>query len=75
MSDEKWAPTEADIDEALDVYEQWLTDAFYMTGDKEVAIEKVTTSFNDAPNETFTWVAANKPDLIYDIDEAFPETA
>jgi hypothetical protein len=73
MTHTNWSPSQDDIDEMLDLYESWLNDARNVHPTQEDAINAVMVSFQENPNQVFDWIAQNKPDLIYDVDEKFPE--
>jgi len=74
MVDDSWTPNEDDIDEALNLYDQWLVDAYRQQGSREEAFAMVSLNFDQSSaKETFVWLTQNSPDRIYDIDEQLPE--
>lgn len=71
MLEQEWVPSETEIDEAMALYGEWLTEAFHTTGGQDEAIELVTMNFAEKGSpKAFNWISENNPDRIYDIDEA-----
>jgi hypothetical protein len=63
-----------DVEESLAFYEKVITNSYEESGSKDTAISEATeTLLNSDFRLTFKFVIDNSPELIYAIDETFPD--
>lgn len=63
-----------DSEEALALYEKTITRSYEDSGSKDTAIDEATDVLLQSPvKTTFAFIIKNSPELIYAIDETFPD--
>lgn len=75
MEQDDAAPSEQEINAALDQYHAWLADHYKQEGELNKAIDLATQkALTESPHSTgkvFFWLTQNDPALIYDVDDLF----
>lgn len=72
---DEYQPSEDEITEVLDQYQQWLHDGYDQLQDKEEAIDKATNLAlnHEESGKVFFWIIQNDSSLIYDKDDTIKE--
>lgn len=72
---DNYVPTDAEIEEALTIYNEWLGEAYSTHNDKDLAIAAATEQIrtHSGAHKTFFWIAENNAALIYDVDATIEE--
>ncbi len=68
---EEYTPTEEEIAEVLEQYQEWLHDVYSEFQDKDEAIDKATDLAlnHTSSGKVFFWISQNDSALIYDKDD------
>lgn len=76
LESDEYQPTEDEITEVLEQYQQWLHDGYDQFQDKEEAIDKATAlalNHDVDSGKIFFWITQNDSALIYDKDDTIVE--
>jgi hypothetical protein len=70
-----YIPSEDEVNEVLDLYDEWLQEEYAKHGDKDKAIDEATERVTRSENQrAFYWVVDHDNARIYDVDDSIVES-
>jgi hypothetical protein len=71
---DNYIPSEDEVAEMLDLYNNWLQEEYDRYGDKDKAIDEATERATQSEvQHTFMWIVDNDYARIYDVDDTIEE--